>query len=55
MWPTFEDYKKGLEDWLILHHPNYLTEMGEVPWTNSFTGNHHSMVIIVNYLLSFII
>ena len=51
MCPTFEDYKKGLEAWLILHHPNYLNEIGNVPWTNSFSGKHHSMVIIVHYLI----
>jgi len=51
MWPTFEDYKKKLEDWLRSHHPNYLEEFGAVPWTNAFSGHHHSMVIINYYLI----
>jgi hypothetical protein len=51
MWPTFEEYKKKLEDWLESHHPNYLNDIGNVPWINAFTGNHHSMVIIVHYLI----
>ena len=50
MWPNFDEYKLGLEDWLNSNHPNYLEELGERKWANLFTGRHHSMVIIINYL-----
>jgi hypothetical protein len=51
MWPSsFDDYKSELENWLNLNHPNYLKELGERKWANSLVGNHHTMVIIINYL-----
>jgi hypothetical protein len=49
MWPSYNEYKHGLETWLRSNHPKYLDEVGETSWTNSFAGNHHTMVIIVNY------
>lgn len=49
MWPTFEDYKVALEEWLNSNHPNYIKEMGNREWANAFIGKHHSLVIIVSY------
>jgi hypothetical protein len=48
LWPNFEQYKKALEKWLNDNHPDYLKEVGSREWTNSFTGNHHSAVNIVD-------
>ena len=48
MWPTFENFKLELENWLNQHHPDYLREVGYREWTNAFSGCHHSMVIIIN-------
>ncbi|CAB4417898.1 unnamed protein product [Rhizophagus irregularis] len=45
LWPNFNDYKVGLENWLNKNHPNYLKELGERKWTNLFTGQHHSMLL----------
>ncbi|CAB4373717.1 unnamed protein product [Rhizophagus irregularis] len=44
LWPSFDDFKSELEKWLNLHHPNYLKEVSERKWTNSFVGNHHTMI-----------
>jgi hypothetical protein len=50
MWPKFDEYKSSLENWLNANHPNYISEKGERDWANTFSGKHHSMVIIiVNY------
>ena len=49
MWSSYSKYKHGLEIWLKSNHPKYLDEVGEISWTNSFAGNHHTMIIIVNY------
>ncbi|EXX62176.1 hypothetical protein RirG_164230 [Rhizophagus irregularis DAOM 197198w] len=48
LWPNFNDYKVGLENWLNKNHPNYLKELGEQKWTNLFTGQHHSMELLTN-------
>ncbi|CAB5147429.1 hypothetical protein RhiirA5_429276 [Rhizophagus irregularis] len=45
LWPNFNDYKVGLENWLNKNHPNYLKELGEQKWTNLFTRQHHSMLL----------
>jgi hypothetical protein len=50
MWSSFDNYKSELENWLNSNHLNYLKELGERKWTNSFVGNHHTMVIIINYV-----
>jgi len=47
MWPSFDDYKSELEKWLNSNYPNYLKELGERKWTNSFVGNHHTIVTII--------
>lgn len=49
MWPTFDEFKDGLGNWLKTNHPLYISEIGEREWTNLFCGKHHSMVIVVNY------
>ena len=49
MWPSFEEFKVSLENWLKSNHPDYLKDFGGLEWANTFTGKHHSMVIIANY------
>jgi len=48
MWPTLEEFKSAMENWLGAKHQNYISEIGEREWTNQFCGKHHSMVIVVN-------
>ena len=47
-WPNYEEYKQAMERWLNANHSNYLSEIGEIDWINTFSGKHHSLVIIVN-------
>ena len=47
-WLTYEEYKQAIEGWLNSNYTKYLYEAGEIEWTNSFSGKHHSMVIVAN-------
>ena len=49
MWFSYSEYKYELEIWLKSNHSKYLDEVREILWMNSFAGNHHTMIIIVNY------
>jgi hypothetical protein len=48
MWPTPDEYKQALENWLKSNHRNYLKDQGDREWSNAFIGKHHSLVIIVS-------
>ncbi|GBC51235.2 hypothetical protein GLOIN_2v1483055 [Rhizophagus irregularis DAOM 181602=DAOM 197198] len=45
MWPKYEEYEKGLEEWLGERHPNYLQEVNYREWNNCFSGRHHSSLM----------
>ena len=48
-WPNYDELKQAMEEWLKASHASYLTEIGEIDWTNAFAGKHCTNIIIVDY------
>ncbi|GBB93400.1 hypothetical protein RclHR1_21610001 [Rhizophagus clarus] len=45
MWPNFDEFKCGLENWLKKNHSSYLKEIGEQEWVNQFCSKHHALLL----------